>query len=710
METTWLDDGIRVTDAAKNTVVVRADGWSREGNPPSVAETLAEVETGPDDPDVTLSGSVRRLTYPPVISELIRVEDGSRESFGNSRNSMQLDGGQYLLRADANVRLFVRFDSVEEVSLRPTGDSDGDRRNELVFPEQTPVSIAFESQVDVPSETITVPETPSGVATALSMLSVANETTSPDRTWPTMRNRPPLVEFGAETVVPSSVREERADTGIELRVPPDLRYLFTSASLVHYLGARVTVEEGVEPRLRGDGWTEPLPEFPTYQERAADVLARCFYLDCIARSAGPHGKHLAVEHVFDDLDLDAERLYDASMSERARTYLDVPFETVADEFPEWPLSMYVEPTFEHVETLPHLLKDVPNFFLPVSNPLSKDEWLELSSNDSFSRSMPEPPEEREGLRRVTREISNVDLVQPELGPGLEHGWLADDVPIEVFKTFPEAYENRRKYLSGGDSQLTVAAVLNNAEMREEHDRAIEHYEMRADELNIDITVKENIPQAELARTFEQRHDLVHFIGHREPEGLECSDGYLSTSCLSESNARTFFLNACGSYPEGRDLVKKGSIAGGVTFESVLDSDAARVGTTFARLIVLGFSVKQGLDYARRQLMMPKDYAVVGDGSHVVAQNNSLVPPKRWLFQVDEDTFRLLSESYAIWAHGGNVRSTLDEPGCRYLYGRDRVYTVSRSELDEYLELAESPIVYRERLYWPDELAKVVLER
>ncbi len=313
------------------------------------------------------------------------------------------------------------------------------------------------------------------------------------------------------------------------------------------------------------------------------------------------------------------------------------------------------------------------------------------------------PSDPDALQRVTREVSNVDLVQPELGSSREHGWLADDVPIEVFKAFPEAYENRRKYLAREGSELTVAAVLNNADMRAEHDHAIEHYELRADELNIDITIRENISVAELARTFEATHDLVHFIGHRESAGLECADGYLPTASLSESNARTFFLNACGSYPEGEALIRKGSIAGGVTFESVLDSEAARVGTTFARLMVLGFSVKRGLDYARRQLLMPKDYAVVGDGTHVLAQSDALVPPTRWLFR-DGDQFRILADNYEPWAHGSYMQSTLvGGTDRRHLLGHERVYTVDWSELQEYLDTAQAPIVYEEQLWWPDEL-------
>jgi hypothetical protein len=699
MEITWLDDGVRVTDAAKNTVVVGTEGWSPTPEGPSLTDALSVVGRGTSTVEHTLSGTVETIRLPPVVVKAVPLADGGIRQLLPSETTT-LGAEPYVLYADANVRLFVRFDG--PATGRFADDEGGSGRYVIEFPERTAVSIGFETLDDVVEDTVTVPETTEGVATALTVLSAANGTTSPDRTWPTTRDEPPRIEFGDRTEVPAAVVDDRPDTGIELVVPDDLRYLFTGSSLAHYLGAEVSVEPGTEPALRVGDRVESLGEFPTYQRRTAETLARCFYLDCVARGAGPHGGRLTVADTFDELGLDADRLYEAPLAERVDTYLDVEFQRVRDQFPDWHLSMYVDPTFDHVSTLSHLLQQLPHFFLPESHDLTETEWLELSSNDTFARDPPDRDPNPDALRRVTREVSNVDLVQPELGEGREHGWLADDVPIEVFKTFPEAYENRRKYLAREGSELTVAAVLNNANMRTEHDHAIEHYELRADELNIDITIRENISVAELARTFESTHDLVHFIGHRESAGLECADGYLSTDSLAASNARTFFLNACGSYPEGEALIRKGSIAGGVTFESVLDSEAARVGTTFARLMVLGFSVKRGLDYARRQLLMPKDYAVVGDGTHVLAQSDALVPPMRWLFR-DDDEFRILVDNYEPWAHGGYMQSGLTGGERRHLLGRERVYTVDWAGLREYLDTAQAPIVYEEQLWWPDEL-------
>lgn len=729
METTWLADGLRATDAAKNTVVVGLDGWDESVSGPSVAAALGAVDTGPDEPSSAVSGSVERIRYPPVGSTVIDLADGERRNV-LGEESVSVPSGPHLLRVEASVRIYVRFDGPATLSLERLRDPDTDRRFELRFAEPTPVALAFGRGFDSTTSTVTVPRTPEGVATALSVSAAAVETASPDRSWPTQRTRPPRVTFGETVSVPESLAVDRVQSEIRLVVPRDLRYLFTGASLAHYLGATVLAVPDADPRLVVGDRVEPLGEIETFERRTAALLRRCFYLDCVARGAGPHGGPLAAAGVLDELGLDAERLYEAPLAERVRRYLAVPFADVADEFPEWHLSVSVTPRYEHVPTLQALLPDLPHVFRPAGRELSETEWLELAVADRLGRDRPSTDDTTalargrtadggtEGLGRgagvddteaTTHEVSNVELVRPRPRPGRTRGWLAEGVPVGGFEIVPATYENRARYLDEGEGPLRVVAVLNDASMRAEHERAVAHYESRAERLNADVTVRRNLSTAELARTFETESDLVHFVGHRDEAGLACPDGHLATSSLSTSRARTFFLNACGSYPEGRTLIEKGSVAGGVTFERVLDDQAARVGTTFARLMVLGFSVQRGLDYARRQILTPRDYAVVGDGSHVVAQNDSLVPPRRWLFDDGDGRYRLLIDAAEIWAHGGETTSTLVDDDERFLYGRERVYTLEPATLDRYLATAEAPIVYDERLWWPADLRAELLD-
>lgn len=706
------DDGLETpvsTESDLSTVVT--------GDPPeSPAETpLTAPAVGPDTLGAAVAGTARSLTFPSVFVGVHDLGTGESSDFGDSSGRVSLPEGSYLLRVASNVRVFVRFDGSARLV---------DHGDELTvqFPRAQPVVFGFDSLVDTPDTTVRVPETPAGVATALTVASANTTERSPDRSWPTQRTRSPSILVGEASSVPESVRERRPDTGVKLVVPPSLPTLLSAGSLAYYLGAEVTTEVDAVPQLHlagADGRTVRLPSFPEFQREAANLLERVFYLDCVARGAGPHGGGLAVSDTFETLGLDAERLYHAPLAERVASYLDAPFEEVADRFPEWHLGMHVAPEYEYVETLPHLLANLPHVFRAESEPLSKDRFLSLTFADGFSESPGDlAVADGEPTYRVRRDVSQVDLVAPTLAPARTHGWLADDVPIDVFKSFPEAYENRLDYLAESDGPLSVVAVVNERNrtlmrsddtaegMRDEHEAAVAHYERRAPALDVDLRVEENVTTAQLARIFESRNELVHYIGHRDDRGLECTDGYFDATTLAESNTQTFFLNACGSYPEGKRLIRRGSVAGAITFERVPDEQAATVGTAFARMLMGGFCIERALTKARKQLMTAKDYAVVGDGTHVVTQNDALVPPDVWLFDGDGDERAVHLRQQSPRVTGGRVKGHFDSS--YRVWGEGAQYAVDNDDLEEYLDILESPVVYDDSLLWPEELRERVL--
>ncbi|MFB6177959.1 MAG: hypothetical protein ABEI99_12630, partial [Halobaculum sp.] len=613
--------------------------------------------------------------------------------------------------------LFVRVESSLTLRIR------GDDSLVVEFPAPTALSVAFEETIEPPGQTVTVPRTPEGVATALSVIPAANETVRPDRTWPSMRNRPPEIEFGEEVRIPSEVADETVQTDVELVVPPRLSYLLPASSLVHYLSADVTLEQGVDPRLTLGQRTVRLGRDASFVEAVTDVLRRCFYLDCVARGAGPHGGQLSVTDTFDTLGLDADRLYDAPVAERAITYYDVDFERVAERFPEWHLSMYVEPTFEHVRTVPHFAAALPFVFQPNAEPLSEDEWLSLSLTGGGYESFGLRADGGD-VRAGERDASNVDLLNPDLGLGRTHGWLAPGVPVDGFKTYPEAFHNRDTYLDGSGGPLSVTVVVNDTNarqhlfetpdgpgMHDEQDESVSYYRSRADELNIDVEVRENLTTGALARVFESENDLVHFIGHHDEDGLDCLDGSLSADTLAESRAETFFLNACGSFPFGAELIKNGSVAGGATFESVSDSDAFEVGGTFARLIVTGHSVNRALAVASRKTIAPKDYVVIGDGTHRVLQTDSIVPSEMRVTETGHARYEVVKQQPISRRGGMKVNMGFDSDPDEYrLSGTTERYEVRHEALVNQLKKREAPILFNDELYWPQELTEALNPR
>lgn len=116
------------------------------------------------------------------------------------------------------------------------------------FPDRGPITVGFERNRSA-LETVTVPRTPTGVATAITHLSAALRTEGADRSHPAFRSHPPLVEFGDEVEVPASIRATTPDTGIRLAVPATIADSFVAAPLAYYLGATVVAEERSAPVL-----------------------------------------------------------------------------------------------------------------------------------------------------------------------------------------------------------------------------------------------------------------------------------------------------------------------------------------------------------------------------------------------------------------------------------------------------------------------------
>ncbi len=668
-------DGVAAVGRLRPSVTVRASDWrtgegpTERGGPPSIQDSVADSAVG----------RATALDLPPGrVTVTHRDTDRTQELMDEE----SLPAGTYELRVDSVVEVRVAFTSAARVSR-------SQERATLSFPTRTPVRVGFTERDDQPPGTIAVPRTPEGVATAVSTMSSSTLTTTAARSHSRMRRHPPLVEFAEETRIPAEFARQRTLSNVTITVPPTLQYVFTASSLAHYLDATIELEADATPTLRTVNLERQLDPMPGFQYETAELLRRVFLLDCLVREAVPGNDRLAEHHLLDRLSLDPDAVATAPIEERVETYLDVPFDLISPDLPEWHLSMYVEPTYDHVRTLPHVISNLPNLFTPKSQPLEGNERLRRSLDDFY--------------RTPADDSARIEPVKPILGPGRAHGWLADGIPIDVFKTLPEAYEHRSKEVTDAQS-TSVVAVLNDAEMSSEHDDAADIYRRGTADLDIDVSVREQLSRSELAAVFEADHDFVHYIGHCEEEGLQCRDGSLSTATLERSGAETFFLNACGSYHEGINLVRKGSVSGAVTFEKVLDGHAARVGTMFVRLLINGFSIERALDLARRRIIMGNDYTVVGDGTHKLSGAPETVPLAATIVpEADGESYRVTFDASSPRITGDVFR--LPEPldGQPRLFGAESEVTLSAAETERFVRRVDMPVIFDGDIQWSTDL-------
>ncbi len=671
-----------------------ADGWTGEPSE-AVATVLRQLDDRTDDvvrpirraTDEQYAGEATEFVVPGSTPTVETLDVGG---VVRPTSAVTLPSGTYLLTVTlepdgegrGSTRLLVQFEG--PASLRPV--AEGTR---VLLRGASTVTVGCRTDDESGPARIRVPETVSGVAAGLSYLSVAHETTGPARSHPGRRRHPPLVTVDDTLSVPQSVRDRRAATGIELRVPSSVADLFVAAPLAYYLGADLCVGDRDRAVLTAADTDvrRTFDRLPQFQADVASVLRRVFYLDCLVRRLDPD---TAAEGLLDRLDLDPGTVRSLSPAGRLERYLEVPTAPLREELPDWHLSTHVRPSLSRTRCLPYLLDKLSLVYIAEGAEMEPEDLLDRTLTDAFpTRGAESPPE---------------SVLAPKLGAGRSQAWMAPGTPIDAFKATPAAFENRFRYRDRETGEMQVTVVRNDDAMGDEHDAVAEIY--RGADLPMDVAVCERLTTGELASVLEDENDFVHFIGHCDADGLRCPDGNLATSSLCDVRTRTFFLNACGSYDEGLALVDGGAVAGAVTFTDVLNSHAAMVGTAFAHLLSNGFCLQRAIELARRRIMMGKDYAVVGDGTYaLVAQHTQ--PTVVWLSECD-DGFELACEVVTPRSAGGNYRVPFADE--QTLNGTDRRFTVDEATLRSGLREASFPVIFDDEFYWSDELADALETR
>jgi hypothetical protein len=655
---------IRASGPEGADVRIRAPDWRGDGR--------ARELPGPTD--AVAAGTAARLEFPAAPGRVRRLDRDDRAR----TPPREVSDGPALLTVEASICVHVRFEGPGTVAV----DDDGELS--LSLPDRTPVTVGFASRTPAPTGRVTTPPTPRGLAAALTAAAATPVETGAERSRPSARPHPPLFAFDPEVDPP----ESDPGTGLELRVPPDPAALFVAAPLAYYAGARVTVADDATPQLRAADADLDVDLDPV-ADRAPALFRRAVRLDCLVREGDPR---------CGDLGVDADALRSAPPADRLAAYLDADPQAAGVALPDWALAAYVEPTMERATALPHLLARLAAIHPPETQPLDGKALMERCLDD-FYRGDPIPnigPEEAPSVAVCEATLAEADL----------HAWLAPEVPIEVFDAPESGFEHR---LSHGarrrEGPLRAAVVCNESRMDTEGDDVVTAYRDGVCDA-FEVTHHRNLSTRDLAAVLESDFDLLHFVGHCGTGGLVCPDGTLAVEDVTEVRIPAVLLNACGSYYEGVDLVERGAVAAGITYRKVLDDQAARVGTTFARLLARGFGIARALELARRRVRMGKDYAVVGDGTHAVVEPTA--PPL--VARIDTqsgsgDRYRVVVEAAGERRPGGCFRPPF--PGAEpRLCGDAAVTTLGGEELADVCATRASdvPTVYDGEFLWGNEVA------
>jgi hypothetical protein len=314
----WAVDGdtLHVTDADNAELTVNGDDL--------VVDDSGVDIPRPVDDTIVLTTDELRFPHAVVYAFSLGLED--QYELDPSGDPLTLSPGEYVVDVDTEIKAYLRFSG--EATIQKTDDYESII---VSFPDRTRVILGVRCRHEFPAGTITVPDSPSAIAEAVTHMAASHKTDGPDRSYPTLRGHPSLIEHGDSLELPDHIRSDTTDNGIELIVPPEYESLFTTAPLAYYLQATVrTTEEVLGNRTRSDpnrprlrlldrAIEEELSPMPDLELDVERLLRKTFFLDCLVRNAGPYGTNLSECSLLDALDLDAEALYNASPQDQYLT-------------------------------------------------------------------------------------------------------------------------------------------------------------------------------------------------------------------------------------------------------------------------------------------------------------------------------------------------------------------------------------------------------
>ncbi|MDL0136289.1 hypothetical protein PNQ20_05385 [Halobacterium salinarum] len=641
--------------------------------------------------DSAVAFDTTRITLPALVDVFVWQPD--RTLVGKTTNQESAtypEQGAYALDVDIG-SMKLQLAVTDPFAIHRTDDS-----TVISFDATATVRLGARSLHTAPEATITITDDVRDGMRAVSLFGSALKTTTPERSFPTLRGHPPLVERGDAFDAPATL--DAPDTGIAIEIPLDWGDLYRVSTLAYYLGA--TVQPGAQRALVLDGVRYPFPSASGFGDAVQTLLEHVFLLDCVVRTEGLYSvsmhERTAIEPT---LGIDLSAAYDAPPAERLAAYLGVPFAVTEPHGPQWPVTADIAPDPGRIAALPFVVDDLANVRVHDAQPdTTSDAGHGAEAVSSFLRSRSQPDRDQP---RVAADAD--DVVVPPDTESIEHVWLADGVPVGANKATAADYQASLACDALASDPIRVVVVCNDPSMDAE-DCVSAVYGMR-DFFEFDISVRHELSTSELATVLESTVDFLHYIGHTDATGFQCVDGRLDARDLDTTGVRAFLLNSCQSHAQGRALVDRGS-QGGIVTVSDIDNDAAvRVGHAIARLLNNGFSLLAGLSVARNVTAFGNQYVTVGDGSAQVVQSRSGVSLLAELAATDA--------GYEVSLVGYPTTNTpLGSLVTPYIPGNDTSYlnaghigtfNVAAEDLRSFFDHGVFPVLYDGTLTWSDKL-------
>lgn len=599
-----------------------------------------------------------------VLSELTV---GSSTSFAEGLHVMEISG---------QIKSYLTFSGPFTVEYDPN-------RVSVSFPSAHSVHLGSRSSFQHPIGRVTSTSDPHDLIAAISTFGTALKTMSPERSFPSLRGHPPLLEIANDNDIPRDF--EPPCPSVSVVVPPTYHDIFEAAPLVFYLGANLESDSYAGIRIDG----EDIIRFDTGDADSADVetaLKHVFTLDCIVRTVGIYPVELEERAAIEDrLDLDLEDLYHDSPPNRLRRYLTTPISPVLDVAPTWP-------------QIAHLADDPTSarFLPPLLNRLAS---IRVHSAGISNSSPIEDTDDPQSLAVAS-------VIDPPIDPGdslvQAHTWVGPGYVRGCTKALFQGYLHRYTREVSSD-RITFSVVCNDDRFHGELNAVEEAYQSNV-HVPLDVVVNEGLSRDALASELENTHDFLHFIGHVRDDGFVCEDGILRPDDLESVGSSVLMVNACNSYRLGTALVEAGAVASIVTLGDVIDESAAWMGVNLGRLLFIGFPLETALNILRTESLIGQDYLAIGDGRVAVSQPRT--NPNLLTIEYDDQHFEVIVNNIMSDQVGTGSLMTPFIPGIDSYTLVPKAIDLplaNRQQLRDYLSLEEVPVQVNGGLRWSSDL-------
>ncbi len=679
-------NGVEITDNIKQRKLqIYSD---REVTPTPTNSQLFEFPV-----DAAFTIEARKLSMNRSDEVYIRSMDGEFDGPIGGRQTVSLKKNTYSFDISSPVKIYLKFTGAPTI-IKGTGSL------QVTFPERTSVVFGVRTYHKHPSGTVTTTSHPEDMMAAINTLPSALKTMSCERSYPTLRGYPPLIQIGEELNIPDDL--VAPETGLVFEVPRKLSYIYTAAPLAFYLGAELV--PGKSPKLVTPDFTYDFEDGEWFEDSVAKLLQKVLFLDCVVRTIGIHQVELYERKKIEQkLPFEVEEAYDIPLSDQFKLYTAVDFEDIRPYLPRWCLTAYLPDVPESAEAIPHIVNDLGI----VRETKASTRTISRAVSDAPKRFMESGVESC----RSSDEPVEMTIAEPvRKDTSIEHAWFGNQIPLGASKASVDSFDHQLSQRNRNES-IDITVICNDPHMVDEQHTLDNVYGDREDQpYNVDSYF--GVSRDELESILvEDSCDFLHYIGHATPEGLRCNDGKLDIRELSNIGVNVFLLNACRSFEQAEALIEKGSFGGVATLGDVVNEQAIEIGQAAAHLLNLGFPLRAAAELIHQHHSIGEQYLIVGDGSVDIVQTDSGVPIVNQVNQIDDERYELTISSFPTKKFQLGSRATPSLEGVNEYFllpGPMKAFEVSREELVEYLTWTMYPFEINGRIKWNDTLGIVDL--